>query len=1167
MKTKCTTGTMGVYLLAVMAAVARTTAANDAGSEYLQAAANTQWSAAHQVLVQNPAAVDDTLAVVVAVAGGQAAFVVVDESGRLLVTQADDLDGNGTLDEVCFLLPVKANQHRTVMLLSAEAELPAASSDLRVKEHLAASWAPIRVQPSRSAGPQQHSTYLSPANAARTRKLMARLDEPVSMEIIECDDFRVLIGHDSGLIEAMRPANIPRGLLGSYLREFLPDEEKLGPMARRFAGSIRCSFQWGAGKDVRRITIYRNGVIESTWAKAPSEVQIIACAYPYQYLQTGPQDLVRYSQLLEMRRDLPDVAALGFFGRADASLRVEGQGLQAIDHQVWLDSGEIGWEVGVDTYLKKSPEEAVDRLTRYLSDTYIGGGLHVTSWKGGGADAELRYRIGNLGVSAFEAGTGLVRVSAKSLDGPVPMVQQPEVKPALSVTFEKTAMTVNRLYPSEINGWELRPVTLAKHNPQPAYFPAELINRSESDTQVEFHLEDVNWIHSATILSQRKVLTDSRFPNVKVPYFYSEMDLVPGGQAISIAVPAGETVPIEVFVRPAKGKLGRLKCRLHWSGGGAVNLEVLVRPTILYMPMFAPLDELGREFSNVGGPEGAPLSYGVRFWGGYTAKLRLWYKAAHRNAERKGFWTWDPVHIRGLVEEHGAAVKAGEPGINLTQWSEKILGAMRDPDWVNYRVRVRMHDEIHGAVGRKGHYVVPLAWLIDADRRIVMNNPTAAWPSFQEGAIDEEFQYQVTLPNDISELFYYCGQDTRLQEYARKLVEPRRELFEKWCADPLLMALAGTEKPRQIVAYWISTQLHVARYTSVRRQIWWLRHHGIDAINSWACSSGYRPYDDRIMHWMLMHLKSATLPGGHGRVLTDRALAWMDMKADMDLVTLVRLLSDEVDDKTTLENLQAITRQALDASQQNDFEAARDGYIRALKLLRPDLIYLAPRDLYRGPVEVESLPDLFADDTDFVAAQKLPRISVSPFKKDSRRPTVDGILDDSYIEQGVFLEMHDNTQGRKPKAATDIYLARDEQNLYVFFRCHEPKMAQLRTDRKERDSSVWTDAHVEILVDRSGDKRKSGHIIINSAGVSYDTRKDLGKEWNPEFDVVGLRGAESWTVEMKIPFESLGGALQPSETWRMNFCRRRYIEGEFQAWSVTFGAFDTPERFGFVQFN
>jgi hypothetical protein len=1167
---------MKIHLLPLLFAFSAPVNADDFSeqlSKYLQATANTRWSQSREVVVQNLAAVDDTLAVVVPVTGGpEMAYVVVDESSRPIVTQSDDLDGDGTVDEVCSLLKLRANEQRMVVLLSAEADLPPAPSDLILKHQTAGSWEPVRMQPTSSPGNTQMSYYRSPANAALARKLIARLDSHMPMELVACDDFRVLIGHNSGLVEGMRPANLPTGMMGSYLREFLPmeaneGEPNLGPMTRRFSGPVRCGFQWGDGKQARRITVYRNGLIETTWATAPATLQVITCAYPYQYLQAGSQDAVRFSQLLQKRRDLPRVDTISLFGRDDASLLVAANGLQAIDHQVWLDGGEIGWEVNIDVGKRTSHEEARERVTRWAADTYVAGGMHVTSWQGERNRAELSYRIGDFGGQASNAGLGLVRVTAEQVDNNLPVVKQPSEKSDVTVNFEITEMTVNRLYPNDINGWELRPVTLARRNPQPAYFAAELVNHSEQETIAELSLEDADWIREASVLSQREMLTHERFGDQTIPYYHDVTELVPGGAAIRVVVPAESAIPIEVVIRPKDGTLGLLQCRLRTGEEIVTDLSVMVRPTILFMPKSSGINAVARELANVEFPAGAPFSYGVRFWGGYTPELTQWYKAAHIDAERNGFWTLDPLQMRHLATVHGEEVAAGGAGVDIEDWTEKTLAALSDPAGADYRVRIYLHDEIWEVLGRQGHFVVPVQWMIDADRRVVMNSPNGAWSSFQEPAMNPPFQYHLKLANDIAELFYYCGRDMRLQAYARKLVEPRTKLFDQWRADPDLLARAGTDSPRQLISFWISTQLHVADYSSVRRQVWWLRHHGIDSINSWACNGGYGPA--LILHWMLMDVQSDDTLRGRGSLLTDRALGWIDMKEDMELVTLVRLLADEVEDETTQQELAEISQQALEASQREEFELARHLYVTALEKLRPDLLYLAPRNLYRGPVEAEALPDLFADDINFREAQRIPKTRVRLFKEGRRpTPTVDGILDNAFLEVGTHVQMRENREGRQATTATDVYVVRDEKDLYLFFNCNEPKMEKLRTELTERDSGVWSDDCIEVFIDRSGDEVRYAHFIVSAADVRYDSRNDIGVEWNPEYETAVLREAESWSAELRIPFEELGGAPERGETWRMNFCRVRKTAGtEVNAWSATFGGLLSPGRFGFVQFK
>jgi len=214
---------------------------------------------------------------------------------------------------------------------------------------------------------------------------------------------------------------------------------------------------------------------------------------------------------------------------------------------------------------------------------------------------------------------------------------------------------------------------------------------------------------------------------------------------------------------------------------------------------------------------------------------------------------------------------------------------------------------------------------------------------------------------------------------------------------------------------------------------------------------------------------------------------------------------------------------------------------------------------------------IFGAGAGHVPAQKLPEVTVPLIAEGGHRPkpSIDGMLENAYREHGVTLEMREATSGGKPKAETRVYVARDKEFLYVLFSCAEPRMSDLRLQTRERDDAPWRDDCVEVLVDRAGDGKKMAHIIVTAEGSRYDAMgKDLGKAWNPEYDVALTREDKSWTAELRIPFAIYGGPPRPGETWRMNFCRERYPVEELSAWSITLGGgFTNARRFGSVRFK
>ena len=1131
--------------------------------EYLSQVQSTKWTDARSLTIHNQSPVNDTLAVTVHVESvPDITYAITTPGGQPMVSQADDLDGDGCVDEVCFLIPLKAGEKQEVILLSKSGQAVTAMVGLRKGVIQAGSYKPIRIQPTSSPAVTQHSTHISPINLSRAREQMQSLEQTMPMEVVECNGMRLLLGQKSGLIEAMRPYSIPEDYVGSYLREYVPGHDHAGTMKILADGPIRTVYKWlGNGRMVR---VYDNGVIDSTWENSHRHMQIITCAYPYAYVQTHRQGIVRYSQMIERRRSLSQVDSLSFWGRNDASIQVNANGLLADDHQVWLDSGELGWNVGVDFAEKQSREDPYQRVGRLCADTFIAGGLHVTSWNSKGEDARLVYRVANFGKQSLNAANGLIQINAVNLvHASLPALRLPMPTSAIQLKFDKTNMTVNRLYPNEFNGWQLQPKRLATHNPQPAYFAGTFENTTDKPVTVHLQLDKVNWIMAASLLLDPKQLQNDKTGQL-TQWYEHEQSLLIEDKPIAIVLPAGESIPLEVCLRPVEGTLGRLGCKLRWETStdtGCIELSVMVRPTNVFAPVYAPASELGAEYATMT-CRGTPIIYDLMYFGGTTSERDNWYYAFYRDYERHGFWASDPIKLKSYYTGHDAGAFSN---LSPTQWANAVVDRMNDPRFADYRIHVYLHDEIFEHIGGyKGRWR-PLREVANLDAMITMNVKNAAWPSFMEQAIKKDTQYQVKLPSDIAEVFYYCGQDQRLHDYAKKLIGPRNELFAKWTQDSSLTIGTDPEKLRQLYSFWISTQLHVTRYESVRRQCWWLRHQGFDLLRSWAFRGDYRLYSGRIMHWMTMPVD---INEKRKHLLTDRGLAWMDMKRDMELVTLVNLLKDEERDTEKRVIVKKLTQHALDASQSDDFDQARHLYVKALALLRPDLLYLAPSDHWNGTVDAVKLKNLLDEDDHFIKAQQIPSATIPLTDQNSTRPspTIDGQLDNAYLEQGATLELQ-SSNGGKVLAPTTAYLARDHDNLYVFFICNEPQIKAVRAQATERDSAVYDDDCVEVFIDHKGDGKQYAHIAVNVRGVIYDALQNVGAKWDIPMSVVSRQDDNSWCVEIKIPFQSFGHTPRFGDAWRVNFNRERKVVRELSAWSATFGSFHQPKRFGKIEFD
>ncbi len=128
-----------------------------------------------------------------------------------------------------------------------------------------------------------------------------------------------------------------------------------------------------------------------------------------------------------------------------------------------------------------------------------------------------------------------------------------------------------------------------------------------------------------------------------------------------------------------------------------------------------------------------------------------------------------------------------------------------------------------------------------------------------------------------------------------------------------------------------------------------------------------------------------------------------------------------------------------------------------------------------------------------------------------------------------------------PKAASEIKLLYDRNNLYIMARFAEPQMNRLSARFDQRDLAIYSDDCLEFLILTPGNRHNFFHFAVNAIGSIFDTR-DGRKNWNAANAVVkNIRGNDFWTVEMQIPFKDLGIATpQIGENWGARFCRERH---------------------------
>jgi Domain of unknown function (DUF5916)/Carbohydrate family 9 binding domain-like len=176
----------------------------------------------------------------------------------------------------------------------------------------------------------------------------------------------------------------------------------------------------------------------------------------------------------------------------------------------------------------------------------------------------------------------------------------------------------------------------------------------------------------------------------------------------------------------------------------------------------------------------------------------------------------------------------------------------------------------------------------------------------------------------------------------------------------------------------------------------------------------------------------------------------------------------------------------------------------------------------------------------------IPKIAVPP--------VIDGKVDDEIWKQAKVIRdfIQTNPGDHIPASKqTEAYIAYDEQNFYIAFKCWDEK-DKIRATVVQRDQAFGED-NVRFWLDTYDDQRRAYVIGVNPLGIQQDgiNTENGGTDFNVDIlmESKGVIEDWGWSAEIKVPFKSLRYTAGKGKFWGFNAARNiDRLNDEFDSW-------------------
>ena len=186
---------------------------------------------------------------------------------------------------------------------------------------------------------------------------------------------------------------------------------------------------------------------------------------------------------------------------------------------------------------------------------------------------------------------------------------------------------------------------------------------------------------------------------------------------------------------------------------------------------------------------------------------------------------------------------------------------------------------------------------------------------------------------------------------------------------------------------------------------------------------------------------------------------------------------------------------------------------------------------------------------------------------------VDGELNEADWQKAIPIRQftqYEPDEGAAMTEPTEVRILYDDRHIYFGFVCSESERAKIVANKMRRDTMLYDNDNVFVLLDTYNDRRSGFFFRVNPLGAKEDVAiMDSGdsrnENWNAVWDSRAKINGDNWTTEIAIPFSQLRFKNEETSTWGLNLGRTIQKNQEEGTWAPVPAAYTYLARYRTTQ--